>query len=51
MKNQITDKERKLLERLHNRGGATLVIDKGGEIQITAYYNKAPLRTTGVRHD
>lgn len=47
----IDDNDRKQLERLLKRGGATLVVDRGGELQITAYYNTAPLRGRGIRHD
>ena len=47
----IKKNERKLLERLLKRGGATLVVDRDGEVQITTYYNTAPLRNCGIRHD
>lgn len=47
----IDDNDKNLLKRLLKRGGATLVVDRGGEIHITAYYNTASLRRGGIRHD
>ena len=47
----MTVEEKRLLERVLQRGGATLVVKKGGEVQITAYYNTASLRESRVRHD
>jgi hypothetical protein len=46
----FTPEEKRLLERLLKRGGATLVVDRGGEMQITAYFNDLPLRDCRVRH-
>lgn len=47
----IKNQEKKLLEKLLKRGGATLVVKGGGEVKITAYYNTSPLRDSRVRHD
>ncbi|WP_172330340.1 hypothetical protein [Mangrovicoccus sp. HB161399] len=46
----IDQNEKKLLERLLRRGGATLVVKQGGEVKITTYYNTAPLRDCRIRH-
>lgn len=43
--------ERKILERLLKRGGATLVISSGGDVKITTFFNTKPLRNSGIRHD
>lgn len=47
----ITAEEKSLLERVLQRGGATIVVEKGGEVQITAYFNTSALRGSRVRHD
>lgn len=47
----ITAEEKRLLERILKRGGATLVVKDGGEVQITAYFNTARFRESRVRHD
>lgn len=50
MQDFLTKDERRLLERLLKRGGATLVVDAGGAVQITAYFNDAPLRDSRIKH-
>jgi hypothetical protein len=47
----ITPEEKRVLERVLQRGGATLVVKKGGKVQITAYYNTSRLRDSRVRYD
>jgi hypothetical protein len=46
----MTAEEKKLLERILKRGGATLVVKDGGETQITVYFNTARFRDSRVRH-
>lgn len=47
----IDDRERRMLERLLKRGGATLVIADDGEAHITTYFNTTRLRDCSIRHD
>ncbi len=47
----ISVEDKKLLERVLKRGGASLVVADGGEVKITTYYNTSPLRDSRVRHD
>jgi hypothetical protein len=47
----LSTEEKKLLERVLKRGGATIVVKEGGAVQITAYYNTEPLRDSRVSHD
>ena len=47
----VTQNEKKLLKRLLKGGGATLVVDNGGEVKITVFYNTERLRSCGLRHD
>ena len=46
----IAAEERRLLERVLQRGGATLVVKDGGEVQITVYFNTSRLRDSRVRN-
>lgn len=47
----MTVEDKRLLERILKRGGATLVVKNGGEVQITAYFNAARFRDSRVGHD